>query len=326
MQYVIFFGLGALLIWWQYKQLDVKDKDQIFTAFGQVKERIWLLIPVLIIGFFSHFFRALRWKLLLQPLKLKPTTANITFSVLIGYLVNLLLPRMGEVARCTILAKYEHEPADKIIGTIVAERSFDVVCLILITIIAFLLNIEIAGGFMHEQIAKFAIKGSTIALLLIGFVGFITLLVFIYKKNKKSKIGHFISGIGYGVMSIKYMHKKGLFLLYTFLIWICYLSLIYIGFKAIDATEHLGWLPALSVLVFGSVGMIATPGGIGAYPYVVQKLLVNVYIINKNYALAFGWACWMAQTAVILVLGILSLILLPLYNVKPHGQNSVDSK
>lgn len=326
LQYVIFFGLGAVLIWWQYSQLGPQDKTQIFDSFSQVRSRLWLLIPVLIVGFLSHFFRALRWKILLQPLKLNPTTTNITFAVLIGYLVNLLVPRMGEVARCTVLAKYEHEPVDKIIGTIVAERLFDIICLMLVTVLAFVLQMDMASSYITEQMTKLAIKGSTVAFILGGIALFIALLIFIYRRNKNSKIGHFISGIGYGIMSIKFMHKKWLFLLYTALIWFCYLSLVFIGFKAIDATMHLGWLPALSVLVFGSLGMIATPGGIGAYPYVVQKLLFNVYAINKNYALAFGWVSWMAQTAVVLVLGILSLILLPLYNVKSHGKDTVDSR
>ena len=326
LQYVVFFGLGGLLIWWQYKQLTPADKAQMAVAFEQVKERIWLIIPVLIVGFLSHFFRALRWKLLLEPLKLQPTNANITFAVLIGYLVNLLVPRMGEVARCTVLARYEHEPVDKIIGTIVAERSFDLACLVLVTILAFVLQIDVTTAFVDEQMAKMSIKGSTVALVIGGLIAFIALLIFIYRKNKKTKLGHFLSGIGYGIMSIKFMHKKGRFLLYTFLIWFCYLSLVYIGFKSIEATQHLGWLPALSVLVFGSVGMIVTPGGIGAYPSIVQWLLFKAYHINKNFALAFGWISWLAQTAIVLVLGLLSLLLLPLYNVKPHGQAAVDKQ
>jgi uncharacterized protein (TIRG00374 family) len=326
LQYFIFFGLGGLLIWWQYKQLQPGDKEQIFTAFDQVKERLWLLVPVLIIGFLSHYFRALRWKLLLEPLKLKPTTPNITFAVMIGYLVNLLVPRMGEVARCSILAKYEHEPVDKIIGTIVAERTFDVVCLIAVSLLAFVLQMDVVGDFSQEIMTKFSIKGSSIFIGIMLIVLFFVGLYWVYKKNKHTKIGKFISGMGYGVMSIRWMHKKWHFLGYTFLIWFCYLSLIYIGFKSMDATMGLGWLVALSVLVFGSVGIIATPGGIGAYPIIVQKLLVTVYGVNKNFALAFGWVSWMAQTAIIIVLGLLSLILLPLYNIKPHGQNTVDSK
>ncbi|RYF96363.1 MAG: flippase-like domain-containing protein, partial [Chitinophagaceae bacterium] len=244
LQYVVFFGLGGLLIWWQYGKLTPGDKTEIFASFDQVRERLWLLIPVLIIGFLSHLFRALRWKLLLEPLKLRPTTANITFAVLIGYLVNLLVPRMGEVARCTVLAKYEKEPVDKIVGTIVAERSFDIVCLLLVTLLAFLLQMDVASDYMREQTAKSAIKGTTVAMIFGGMGLFLALLIFLYRSNRQSKIGKFISGIGYGVMSIKYMHRKGLFLLYTALIWICYLSLVVVGFKSIGATEHLGWMPA----------------------------------------------------------------------------------
>ena len=208
LQYVIFFGLGGLLIWWQYGKLSPNDKTEIFTSFSEVKDRIWLVLPVLIVGFLSHLFRALRWKLLLEPLKLKPTTANITFAVLIGYLVNLLVPRMGEVARCTVLAKYEREPVDKIVGTIVAERSFDILCLVLVTLLAFVLQMEIASEYVNEQMAKFAISGTAIAVILGGMAGFIALLILIYRRNKKSKIGHFISNIGYGILSIKFMHKK----------------------------------------------------------------------------------------------------------------------
>jgi len=324
LQYIIFFGLGGVLIWWQYGKLSENDKTEIFASFEQIKDRLWLLFPVLIVGFLSHLFRALRWKLLLEPLKLKPTTTNITFAVLIGYLVNLLVPRMGEVAKCTVLAKYEHEPVDKIVGTIVAERSFDMLCLVVVTLLAFILQADIASEYVQEQMAKFAVTGTTIATAFAGLTAFILLLVLIYRKNRKSRLGHFLSNIGYGILSIKFMHKKGQFLLYTGLIWFCYLALVFLGFKAIEATEHLGWLPALSVLVFGSLGMIVTPGGIGAYPPAVQLVLVKLYAIKASYALAFGWVSWMAQTAIVLVLGLLSLLLLPLYNAKRDGQAAMD--
>ncbi|HRO42499.1 MAG TPA: lysylphosphatidylglycerol synthase transmembrane domain-containing protein [Flavipsychrobacter sp.] len=324
LQYVIFFGLGGLLIWWQYGKLSPSDKTEIFASFAEIEDKLWLLIPVLLVGFLSHLFRALRWKLLLQPLKLNPTTTNITFAVLIGYLVNLLVPRMGEVARCSVLAKYENEPVDKIVGTIVAERSFDMVCLILVTVLAFVLQMDIASEYVNEQMAKFSITGTTLAIVFGGIALFIALLIFIFRKNRKSKIGQFITNIGYGILSIKFMQKKGQFLLYTALIWFCYLALVFIGFKAIDATEHLGWMPALSVLVFGSLGMIVTPGGIGAYPPAVQLVLVKLYAVKSSYALAFGWVSWMAQTSIVLVLGLLSVLLLPIYNVKRHGQNKLD--
>ena len=320
LQYVFFFGLGALLIAWQYGKLTAADKDQLYTAFMQVKERSWRVIPVVIISFLSHLFRALRWKLLMEPVQMTPRIMNVTFGVLIGYLVNLLLPRMGEVARCSVLAKYEDEPVDKIVGTMVAERSFDFFCLILVSLLTYLLQIDIANSYVQEQLAALNLKGSAIIGILFLIVLFVFLLIFIYRRSKKTKIGAILKGLGEGVMSIFKMKKRGFFLLYTFLIWFCYLSLIVIGFKALDATQHLSWRAGLSLLVFGSLGMIATPGGIGAYPIAVQGVLVSVYHINKNFALAFGWVSWMVQTAVILVLGLVSLLFLPIYNAKKNQQ------
>lgn len=316
LQYVFFFGLGALLIKWQYGKLTPNDKEQLFIAFAQVKERSWLVIPVLVISFLSHWFRALRWKILMEPVHLKPRTANVIFGVLIGYLVNLLLPRMGEVARCSVLAKYENEPVDKIVGTMVAERSFDFFCLIIVSILTYVLQIDIANSYVKEQVDALNLQGSTVVSILFLITLFILLLIFIYRRSKKTKVGAIIKGLGEGVMSIFRMKKRGAFILYTVLIWMCYLSLIVLGFKALDATQHLGWLAGLSILVFGSLGMIVTPGGMGAYPIAVQGVLMSVYHINKNFALAFGWVSWMAQTAVILILGLVSLLLLPVYNAR----------
>lgn len=315
-QYVFFFGLAALLIGWQYGKLTEEDKAQITVAFEQVNQRLWLAIPVVIVGLLSHYYRALRWKLLLEPLHLKPRTITITLAVIIGYLVNLLLPRMGEVARCSILAKYEDEPVDLIVGTIVAERSFDMVCLIAITIITYLLQMDVANAYITSQGSQLNISGNAILGILFLLLIITALLIFIYKRSKQTKIGALIKGLGQGVISIFRMKRWGTFLIYTVLIWGCYLFLIVIGFKALEATEHLGWLEALSVLVFGSIGMIVTPGGIGAYPLAVQGVLATVYDINKNFALAYGWVSWLAQTLTVLVLGLLSLIILPLYNSK----------
>ena len=323
LQYIFFFGLGAILIWWQYGKLTIADKEQISIAFQQVKEKVWLVIPVVVIGFLSHYFRALRWKLLLEPVNLRPTTINVTFAVLIGYLVNLLVPRMGEVARCSVLAKYENEPVDKIVGTMVAERSFDLVCLVLVTLLTYLLQMDVANAYVWDMVSKIQLSLSAVVIIIIGIAAFIGLVFFIYKRSKQSKLGSFIKGLSDGIISIFRMKKKAAFLVYTFLIWFCYLSLVVIGFKAIQATEHLGWLAGLAMLVFGSLGMIVTPGGIGAYPIAIQGALVSIYAINKNFALAFGWVSWMAQTLIILLFGLLSLLFLPLYN---NGQKKLDSK
>jgi len=318
LQYVIFLGLGILLVWWQVSRVTPEEKTQIISSLDQVKDRAWLLIPVFLISFLSHYFRAVRWKLMLEPIDIRPSTMNITGAVLIGYVVNLLVPRMGEVARCTILARYEKKPAHKIIGTIVAERSFDMLCLLLICALAFVLQTSLLSEYMRNQFGGIEFSGTTIAILALIGIGGIAAAIFVFKRIRHTKIGLFIAGILDGIMSILRMKRSGLFLFHSFMIWLCYLGQIYVGFKCIEATEGLSVLAGISVLIFGSLGMIVTPGGLGAYPIAIQNILI-VYGIDPAYGFAFGWVAWSAQTFTILILGAVALLILPAYNRRKNG-------
>lgn len=328
LQYAIFFGLGFALVYWQYNKLNAQDIEDLKSSLVQVSERWWLIILITIVGFLSHFFRAMRWRLMLEPLNIKPSVVNATGAVMIGYITNLLLPRMGELAKCTVIARYENESADKIIGTIVAERAFDMVCLLLICVLTFAVQVDVVTKYFEYLLSK--MEGKNLPLMMavgvVGIIAFIALLVFIYKKNKTGKVGLFIKGLGEGVSSILNMKKRFLFIVYTFLIWGGYLALIFIGFWALPATEHLGLGPALSVLVFGSIGMIVTPGGLGAYPQAVQLVLTMLYGIKNSFGLAFGWISWLAQTLIIALFGVIAFIVLPLYNKNRNEQVSVDTK
>ncbi len=324
LQYVVFLGLGIAIIFYMMGQLSEQDKAEMMAAIKGV--RLWMMVPIVIVGFLSHWFRALRWRLILEPLDIKPTTINTFFSVMIGYIANLALPRAGEVAKCTVLARYEKVPADKMIGTIVAERAFDVLCLGLITAFAFITQAGIIGDYAQDVFGKIAAKTNVFIFVLVALVLMIVVLIMVYRRFKESKVGRFIKGLGDGVRSILQLKKRGMFLLYTALIWGCYWFLVMLGFWSMESTEHLGMLAALVVLIFGSIGMITTQGGIGAYPYLVGKILL-FYGIDKAYGQAFGWVSWTVQTGIIILLGVLSLVLLPVYNRTPHNaQNTVDRK
>src|SRR5437867_1697282 len=123
LQYLFFFGLGIFLVWWSVKDLSSDDKSQIKAALKNA--RYSLIFPVLGILFFSHYIRALRWKLLIEPLGHKPRVSNTFFAVMIGYLTNLAFPRLGEVLKGTVLARYEKIAVDKLFGTIIIERIID---------------------------------------------------------------------------------------------------------------------------------------------------------------------------------------------------------
>ncbi|MDR3679695.1 MAG: lysylphosphatidylglycerol synthase transmembrane domain-containing protein [Flavipsychrobacter sp.] len=323
LQYVIFLGLGVVIIVYMFNELTAQDKAEMFSSIKSV--RIPLLFLILVVGFFSHYFRALRWKLLLEPLRIFPSTINITFAVLIGYITNLVLPRAGEVAKCTVLARYEKVPADKMVGTILAERAFDVLCLGIIIALAFILQGHVLGGFINERLANASSKTKEVLIGVLGLIVLIIIAVVIYRKNKGNKVGGFIKNMGHGVRSILHMKKRWEFIGYTFLIWFMYMLQIYIGFKCLPATDHLGMLVAFVVLVFGSFGMIATQGGIGAYPAAVAGILL-AYNIDHNIGLAFGWVAWAVQTGIIIILGILSFILLPIYNRNNYAKSPLDTR
>ncbi len=323
LQYVIFLGLGVALIFYTFNQLTAQDKAQMFSSIGTV--RVPPLFLILIVGFFSHYFRAVRWKLLLEPLRIYPSTVNTTFAVLIGYITNLLVPRAGEVAKCTVLARYEKVPADKMVGTILAERAFDVLSLGIIIVLAFVLQGHVLGGFIHEHLANAAGKTKSILLGLLGLIVLIIIGVVIYRRNKGNKVGGFIENMGHGVKSILHMKKRWAFIGYSFLIWIAYMVQIYIGFLCLPATDHLSMLVAFVVLVFGSFGMIFTQGGIGAYPVAVAAILL-AYNIPEPIGLAFGWVAWAVQTGIIIILGTLSFILLPIYNRNHYAKSPLGTR
>lgn len=321
LQIAIFLGIGLILIWLVTKNLTDKEKEDIKDAFRNA--HYWLVLPAMIIGIASHWARAARWKLLIKPLGYSPSVLNTFFAVMVGYLANLALPRLGEVSRCGILARYEKIPADKLVGTMIAERGIDLICLIILMIVTVAVQIDVVGQFFTTRIwvplqQKIAHAG-TGQMLLLGIIALIIAIAvyFFFKRFARSKaaitIRALARGVMEGILSVGKMERKGAFLFYTILIWTLYFSMLYCGFYTLDETKHLGFKAAMAVLGFGSIGMIVTQGGIGAYQVLVQQTLV-LYGIHATTGYAFGWILWLAQTLLVAVVGFLSLILLPMVN------------
>ncbi|MCM5530093.1 lysylphosphatidylglycerol synthase transmembrane domain-containing protein [Parasegetibacter sp. NRK P23] len=318
LQYIIFLGLGIFLIWLTTRGLDEAQVEQLKSSLSGA--RYWLLVPVLLALLVSHWSRAVRWKILMQPLGYQPRTSNTFLAVMVGYLANLAVPRLGEVLKCTLLARYEKVPADKLIGTIVAERAFDMICLLIVFALTIFTQVDTIGAFAQEQL-NIAGAGASIGvkLLILAVVGGAAFFVgkFLLKKFSHigivQKINAVVKGIWQGLTSVRFVKKKGLFFFHTFFIWFLYLMSIRVGFYAMESTENLGIPEALSILSFGSIAMIVTQGGIGAYQFLIQKVMV-VYKLNEVEGLAFGWLLWGAQTFIILLAGLVCLGLLPYIN------------
>ncbi len=191
LQIAIFLGIGLFLIWLITKDLTDKEKEDIKTALRNA--HYWLVIPAMIIGIASHWARAVRWKLLIKPLGYTPSTLNTFFAVMVGYLANLAVPRLGEVSRCGILARYEKIPADKLVGTMIAERAVDLICLVVLMIVTVLVQIDVVGGFFNTHIwyplqQKFANAGTTqLGILAVVLILVILLGYFLFKRFARSK-------------------------------------------------------------------------------------------------------------------------------------------
>lgn len=312
LQLLIFALLGAGVIGYMFRQMSADQKAQMAEA---VRHLRYGMIPLFIgATLLSDWSRAKRWQLMLRPLGIFPGTVNTVLSVVIGYLVNLVPPRAGEVAKCTVLARYEKIPADKMIGTIVAERAWDAVCLLFIILGGLAWQASVMDETARTSLLEHLPKGRSLVLMGGFFIGLLGALFAVYRYRPGSRISRFIHGLADGVSSIWRLQARGLFLLHTLIIWASFVAQIIIGFYALPGTAGLGVGPAVMVLIFGSVAMIASPGGLGLYPFLTALILTSGYGVGEAEAQAFGWVTWGMLTAVIILLGIIALLILPVYN------------
>ncbi len=312
-----FFFIGILLIWWSLHQIPPQEWDKFKLSLQH--SRFWIILPVFFILSLSHFLRALRWRLIMEPLGYQPGIVNTFLAVLIGYLANLAIPRLGEVLKCTLLSKYENVPADKIVGTIVAERAFDVLCLGLVFLLALTLQFTvIQTGWQQLQSIPTSGASNNNQLyieIIIGILIAAALLFFVFRKKLKTvtaTIKNILMGVWQGIMSATKLKKHNLFFFYSFGIWFLYLLATYIGLYGTIGTES-SFSTAISCLAYASIGMIITPGGIGAYAYFMAKVL-ELNGIDYTLGLANGTLQWFSQFLIVLVLGGVSLIIIPIIN------------
>lgn len=323
LQVSVFLAIAAGLIYWQFSAMTSEQLGEMGAALESVQYEY--LIPVPFIAFLSHYFRAMRWQLMLKPIGIEIKNSNVIYAVLLGYLGNILLPRMGEVAKCSVLARYEKAPLDKLLGTIVSERIFDTLCLGLLFLLVFGIEYERLAHYGQELMHQYLyssdgnFKYLTILILIGGLVVGLVIAYLIFQKIKTTKAGGMVQRVLQGVQSITKVQKRGLFGVYTIMIWTMYISLFYVVLLAVPATRDTGWAASMSVTSFGSIAMILTPGGIGAFPPICATIL-SFYEVPLAIGSAIGWLSWVVQTLSVLLLGLPVLALLPLSNKKNNEQ------
>jgi uncharacterized protein (TIRG00374 family) len=323
LQYILFLGLSIFLVWWSVRKISGKDWQDIQNAFRNAN--YWLILPVMLCLLLSHFSRALRWRILMEPLGHTPRIFNTYMAVLIGYMANLAVPRLGEVLKCTILARYEKVPADKLVGTIVAERAFDVLCLAIVILITILTQADVIGGYINETLTSIvqsktgSFSITRIVILLVALLALVGVAIYVFKKFSHigfiQKVKTILSGVWRGITSARYLKNKGWFAFHTIFIWTMYLMSVQIGLWAMKETSIYGIKQALSVLTMGSLALIvpAPGGGLGVYPAFVQKTM-DIYGLKYSLGFAFGQLMWAVQFFFSLISGFIALTLLPYFN------------
>lgn len=302
-------GLG--IIYYQFSTLTQNELDKIKVCFQ--KADYTFIFLSLIVALFGYWSRAYRWKYSLNHLGYKTKFHNDFFTVCVSYLVNLTIPRSGEITRAALLKKYEKVPFDKGFGTIVAERIVDLLVFLLFVILAFILQFEKLYAFLASKIPfeKIIILGISMSIL-----GIIFILVWIYAEWKIiQKLKEKLAGLIEGMQSIYKMKDKWKFIFHSFFIWFSYLIMFYVTIYALPETSNLTFDIVIMGFIFGTLAVGFTNGGLGAYPLAVA-MIFSIFGVSKDVGIAFGWLTWTSQTILTIFLGLLSYLFLPILNKK----------
>lgn len=304
-------ALGIFLIFWSYSRFTPEQLAEIKIHF-QAADYTFVVLAV-VLSILSHIFRAVRWNLMLAPLGYQPKLLNNFMAISIAYLMNIFIPKSGEVSRGIVINKYEEVPFDKAFGTIISERVIDLVFLLGFTLLALWLQYDILYEYLTNLIPVTKLLYVLAAMLAFGIL-FIVFLKY-SRSALQQKIKGFISGLRDGVFSIFKMKKKGLFLLQTCIIWGLYLLSFYVALFALEATSRIAMGTIIITFVVGSFSFAFTNSGFGSYPFFVAGILA-VFGVAETVGTAFGWIVWTSNIVTLIVFGGLSLLFLPLYNQK----------
>jgi len=314
-QYLFIFGLTVALIWFSLSKLTVgegEDKWTYLLATWNNADKFWL-ITMAVLALISHAIRAERWRMLLDASGHQTTFSGSLLSLLIGYLVNLVIPRGGEVSRCYNLYKLDRAPVEVSFGTVVVERLVDLVCLLALIATAFIVEADKLFAFLDSlafEGGESAIgKKILVACIVLVVVSGIAFAIFRASPRVRSFVTKLWSGFREGILSAFRLKRKGLFATYSVLIWLLYFLMSYTVIQAFPETSRLGLDAVLSLFAIGAIAMAAPlPGGTGAYHVLVPQGLVFLYAIPLSEAVAFTFIFHAWQTAIMIAGGAVSLV------------------
>lgn len=296
--------------------------DKLWEDFSSV-HLVWILLSIGIY-LISNLSRAIRWRMMVEPLGTRMSLRNTFMAVMVGYLANTLLPRAGEVAQCGVLSRYEGIGVEKLFGTITVSRIIDVLSLGIVTGLMFLFEYQkvwsfFSGGGIDSGSQE---SGNGLFILLgLGLLGLAAFGLMFWQKEKLfkypifRKLFNFMYGFWEGIRAVGKVRSVGLFIMHSIIIWGCYYLMHYVAFFAFDPIAGLPPVAGLTIFVFGSLGMVVpVPGGMGAYQWLVKTAFVTFYGIAAAEAFSAAnilfWPIFLTN----IVLGLISFILLRMLN------------
>ena len=311
-------ALGGFILFWVYRDFDFSRAWEVL-AHGM---NYWWMLLTLVFGVLSHIFRGWRWKLTLEPLGAYPKTSDCVNAVFVSYAANLVVPRVGEVSRCGVLAKYDGVSFTKSLGTVVTERLIDMLCVGLIIGATLLLQMKVVKNFFAQTgtnldsvLDLFTSPYFYIILVCVIAVG--VLLYYLMRTlSFFEKVKGIVLNVWEGILSLRNVKNIPLFILYTFLIWFCYFLQFYLSFYCFDFSRDLSLGAAMAMFTAGSIAVVVpTPNGAGPWHFAIISMMV-IYGVSKTDAGIFALLVHGIQTFLIILLGIYGLTALSFTNKK----------
>lgn len=320
LKFLGFAALGVLLLYFAFKGINL---ESLLEDFKNVNY-LWVILS-LVFAVIAYVSRAIRWRLIIEPLNFKPSVRNTFYSMMVGYLANFAFPRIGEITRCASLAKKEKIPVDKLIGTVIVERAVDLLTLLILLIILIIFRFETFGSFFRDSVF-IPLQDKIVSTLNFSFyiwiaLGMVVIAIPIFYFSFRQKLSEIkvvvrikdlIKGVIEGLKTVYKMKKRWAFIFHSLFIWLNYWLMTWVVVFALPATSNLGIIDGLFLLVIGGLGMSApVQSGIGAYHWIVSRGLVAVYgTITLEEGLVFATISHESQALLAIILGTLSFIIL----------------
>lgn len=311
------FIFGGIILWWVYRDFD----------FSQALQALWQMnwfwmFASWAFEVLSHVLRGLRWRQTLEPLGVRPRKGNCINAIFFSYASNFVIPRLGEVSRCGVLAKYDGVSFTKSLGTVVTERLVDGLILGAMIFSILMLQADIFTRFFNrtgtnlQEIEDF-FTSSAFWIMVVCAVAILALLFFLIRSlSFFQKVRALFRNLWEGILSLRKVHNLPLFVLLSVAIWGCYFLQFYLPFFCFNSTAQLSLPAALTIFAAGSVAVIVpTPNGAGSWHFAIISMML-LYGVPEEEAGSFALIVHGSQTLMLILLGVWSLIALPLTNGK----------